>query len=147
MAKYVVAEAAKIQVGARMIVNVRGREIGIFNVNGRFYAIRNRCAHQGGPVCLGNLLGLLRSRRPGEYEFDPSRKLLECPWHGWEYDIETGQSWFDPSSAKVRRYPVEIEVGRVLEIDPVTGLAKGPYVVETFPVAVEKEYVVVEVAE
>lgn len=147
MAKYVITEADKVPAGSRVIVSVGRREIGIFNVAGRFYAIRNRCAHQGGPVCSGNLLGTLRSPRPGEFEFDSSKKLLECPWHGWEYDLETGQSWFDPASTRVRSYQVEIESGRVLEIDPATGLAKGPYVVETFPVAVEKEYIVVEVRE
>jgi nitrite reductase/ring-hydroxylating ferredoxin subunit len=145
MPKYVVAEVDQIPMGSRLLVKVGNREIGVFNLNGTFYAIRNSCAHQGGPVCLGNLLGHLRSRRPGEVEFDGTKKLLECPWHGWEYDLETGQSWFDPSRTRVGHYPVEVQEGNVLEIDAETGLAKGPYVVETFPVSVDKKYVVLEV--
>jgi nitrite reductase/ring-hydroxylating ferredoxin subunit len=137
VARYVVADAAEFLEGGRRLVNVAGREIGIFKVGGRFYALRNRCAHQGGPVCEGELLAWLKSERPGDYSFDESRKLLECPWHGWEYDISTGQSWFDPVKTRVRHYPVEIELG--------AGLQPGPYFLETYPVEVEKEYVVIEV--
>jgi 3-phenylpropionate/trans-cinnamate dioxygenase ferredoxin subunit len=145
VAKYLVGEAADIPPGSRKLVRVLGREIGVFNVDGRFDAVRNRCAHQGGPLCKGTLLGHLTSPRPGSFEFDPGRKLLECPWHGWEYDLETGQSWFDPAATRVRRYDVGVEPGSALDIDPDTGLARGPYVIETYPVAVDREYVVVEV--
>jgi nitrite reductase/ring-hydroxylating ferredoxin subunit len=144
VARYVVAEAGEIPEGGRRLVTVAGREIGVFNVRGRFYALRNRCAHQGGPVCEGDLLAWLRSSRPGEYDLDEDRKLLECPWHGWEYDLETGQSWFDPGSTRVRRYPVDVEAGADLDIDPATGLARGPYVLETYPVELDKQYVVIE---
>jgi nitrite reductase/ring-hydroxylating ferredoxin subunit len=145
MARYVVADAGEFPEGGRRLVTVAGREIGIFKMGGRFYALRNRCAHQGGPVCEGDLLAWLQSERPGEYAFDESRKLLECPWHGWEYDITTGQSWFDPARTRVRHYPVEVETGAQVAADPKTGLVPGPYVLETYPVEVEKEYVVVEV--
>jgi nitrite reductase/ring-hydroxylating ferredoxin subunit len=147
MAKYVVCDVESIPPGTHLVVTVRGRSIGVFNVDGQFYGLRNSCPHQGGPLCEGQLLGQLRSARPGEYEFDAGRKLLECPWHGWEYDIETGQSWFDPSKTRVRKYAVEVREGRTLEIDPASGLAKGPYVAESYPVSVEKDYVVVEVGE
>jgi nitrite reductase/ring-hydroxylating ferredoxin subunit len=147
MPRYVVAEADEIPDGGRKLVSVAGREIGVFKVRGRFYALRNRCAHQGGPVCEGDLLAWLRSDRPGQYELDERRKLLECPWHGWEYDLETGQSWFDPKKTRIRRYPVDVEQGSELAVDPQTGMARGPYVLETYPVQVETRYVVVEVAD
>src|SRR5215831_2997094 len=120
MARYLVADATDFPEGGRRLVNVGGREIGIFKVGGQYYALRNRCAHQGGPVCEGDLLAWLRSDRPGEYAFDESRKLVECPWHGWEYDIATGQSWFDPATTRVRRYPVEVESGASVAVDPET---------------------------
>jgi 3-phenylpropionate/trans-cinnamate dioxygenase ferredoxin subunit len=63
--------------------------------------------------------------------------MLKCPWHGWEYDIRTGQSWCDPNDTKVRAYPVTVEHGETV--------AKGPFVAETFQVAVEQDYIVVEV--
>jgi hypothetical protein len=66
--------------------------------------------------------------------------LLRCPWHGWEFDMRNGQSYFDPQRVKVRSYPVVVESGEVLA----QGLEKGPYVAETFPVHVEDNYVIVE---
>jgi 3-phenylpropionate/trans-cinnamate dioxygenase ferredoxin subunit len=63
--------------------------------------------------------------------------MLRCPWHGWEFDIRTGQSWCEPDGAKARTYNVSVEPGETL--------AKGPFVAETVPVSVERDYVVVEV--
>jgi nitrite reductase/ring-hydroxylating ferredoxin subunit len=147
MGRYVVAPVDEIPPGSRRIVTVQGREIGIFNVGGRFFALRNSCAHQGGPLCEGALVGHLRSERPGHYEFDSSRKFVECPWHGWEFDLQTGLSWFDPRKTRVGRYEVERRLGADLELDPVTGLARGPYTVESYRVELERDYVVLEVKE
>src|SRR5262245_39775127 len=61
MAKYVVATTAEIPPGGRKIVEVAGRSIGIFNAGGEFFALRNRCPHQGGPLCEGGLSGLLEA--------------------------------------------------------------------------------------
>ena len=54
--------------------------------------------------------------------------------------MRNGQSWFDPKRVKVRSYPVAVESGQEL----VQGLAKGPYVAETFPVHIEDSYVIIE---
>jgi hypothetical protein len=64
--------------------------------------------------------------------------MLRCPWHGWEYDIRSGQSWCDPQDVRIKSYEVTVEPGE--------RIAKGPYIAETFPVAVEESYVVVEVS-
>src|SRR5258708_12591581 len=146
MPRYVVGDVAEIPEGGRKVVTVAGREIGIFNVGGRLYALRRRCAEQGGRVGEGGLLAWLRSERPGLYELDESRKLLECPWHGWEYDLETGQSWFDPAKTRVRRYPVFVEAGAELAADPHTGLGGGPYGLQTYPLEVAKHYLVADAA-
>jgi 3-phenylpropionate/trans-cinnamate dioxygenase ferredoxin subunit len=138
MAKWVVATVDEIPPGARKIVDVAGRSIGVFNVNGEYFAVLNRCPHQGGPLCLGNTLGFLHSSGVGEFHYTRAGEILRCPWHGWEYDLRTGQSWFDPGHVLVRRYEVSVVPG-------MEGLEKGPYVAETFPVSVEQQYVVVEV--
>ncbi len=62
--------------------------------------------------------------------------MLKCPWHGWEFDLRTGQSYCDPKSTWVRAYEVTVEPGEAL--------ARGPFVAETFPVSVEENYIVVE---
>jgi 3-phenylpropionate/trans-cinnamate dioxygenase ferredoxin subunit len=137
MARYVVATVEEIPPGARKIVTVAGREIGIFNIGKEFFALINRCPHEGGALCKGRLVGLMESDRPGEYRLTRHGEMLRCPWHGWEFDIRTGQSWCDPMNTKVRSYNITVEPGEML--------GKGPYVAETVSVMVEREYLVVEV--
>jgi nitrite reductase/ring-hydroxylating ferredoxin subunit len=139
--RYNVGRVSEIPDGGRRLVEIGGRSIGVFNVGGRFFALRNRCAHQGGPLCQGRVFACLHSERPGEYRYEHDRYLLECPWHGWEFDMATGQSWFDPQRTRVRRYPVSVQTVRS---DAACALAPGPYRVESYPVAVEEECVIVE---
>jgi nitrite reductase/ring-hydroxylating ferredoxin subunit len=148
--KYVVASVDEIPPGQRKIVEVAGREIGVFNVGGDYIAVLNRCPHQGGPLCRGNTHGFLRPAGVGEFRYSRAGEILRCPWHGWEFDLRTGQSWFDPARVLVRRYDVSVEPGAQLLADPSTppgmeGLQPGPYVAETFPVSVEQRYVLVEI--
>ncbi|HLH71740.1 MAG TPA: Rieske (2Fe-2S) protein [Chloroflexota bacterium] len=148
MARYVVATVSEIKPGDRKIVEVAGRSIGIFNIRGEFFALRNRCPHQGGPLCTGRLAGFLTASVPGEYRYSRQGEILRCPWHGWEFDVRTGQSWFDPTHTRVRSYEARVEPGSVLvqEIETApAGLQKGPYVAETYSVSIEEEYVVVDV--
>jgi len=141
MAAYVVATVAEIPPGERKIVEVAGRSIGVFNVGGSFYALRNRCPHQGGPLCRGRLSGGVVSTRPGEYEWTRDGEILRCPWHGWEFDVRTGQSWFDPAGTRVRAYPVTVEPAAAGE-DALPDL-----VAETDDVTVEQELVMVHLRE
>ena len=137
MTKWVVGTVDEIPPGGRKIVEVAGRSVGVFNVGGEFFALLNRCPHQGGPLCLGNTHGFLRPGSVGEYDYSRPGEMLRCPWHGWEYDVRTGQSWFDPSSVLVRTYDVVVAHGAELQ--------KGPYVAETYPVSIDREYVLVEI--
>ncbi len=137
MAKHVVATVAEIAPGGRKLVEVKGRAIVVFNLSGEFFAISNRCPHQGGNLSQGLLTCLVESSEPGEYHTSRHGEILRCPWHHWEYDIRTGKSWCDPRSVRVRNFPVTVEPG--------ARLVQGPYTAETFPVSVEDEYVVVEV--
>ena len=128
--RHPVATVGEIPPGGRKIVEVAGRSIGVFNVGGRFYAVRNSCPHQGGPLCLGPTIGLVTSDRPGEFRYERDGEILRCPWHGWEFDLATGRSVFDPTRTRVRSYPVEVE----------------PLQAETYPVEVERDAVVVVIA-
>src|SRR5690606_21954687 len=87
MTKYVICPAAEVPPNQRKIVEVAGRSIGIFNINGEYYALRNSCPHQGGPLCTGRVSGFLFSHVPGEYTYTRRGEILRCPWHGWEFDI------------------------------------------------------------
>jgi 3-phenylpropionate/trans-cinnamate dioxygenase ferredoxin subunit len=148
MAKYVVAKTNEIEEGGHIVVDINGKSVGIFHVDGEFYGLLNLCPHRGGPMCEGLIVNYLESSRPGDLRFDSSRKLLECPWHGWEFDIRTGQSYFDPQRTRIKPYPVEVESGAVVarelaEDSGDTQLVPGPYTATTIDVAVEDDYVVV----
>lgn len=162
MPKHIVCTVDELPPGGRKVLEIAGRSIGVFNLGGEYFALRNRCPHQGGPLCQGRLTGFLMARVPGEYEYTRRGEILRCPWHGWEFDVRTGQSWFDPARTRVRTYPVSVEVavgeatggaepiaagdGHTQDAPtPSEGLQKGPYVAETYPVTVERQYVVVEI--
>ena len=146
--RVVVARADEIPPGKRKLVEVAGLSIGVFNVGGEYFALRNRCPHQGGPLCDGRLSGFVTSPQPGEYRYTRPGEVVRCPWHGWEFDIRTGQSWCEPARVRVRRYDVSVEPGATVTEageGEMEGLVKGPYVAETYPVSVERQYVVVEI--
>lgn len=137
MTKYIVGPADEIPPGTRTIKTINGRSIGIFNIAGEYFALLNRCPHQGAPLCLGTLVGLVTSSEPGKFDYARPGEMLKCPSHGWEYDVRTGQSWCDPKDTRVKAYEVTVEPGETL--------AKGPFVAETFAVAIEQDYIVIEV--
>jgi 3-phenylpropionate/trans-cinnamate dioxygenase ferredoxin subunit len=141
LAKYVVGSLESMPPGSQHRVEAGGRMIAVFNVDGNFYALRDICPHQGGPLSAGVVVGEVRADRPGCYEFRPGRHV-RCPWHGWEYELESGQSFHDPAHSRVRAYDISVEPGA----DLLNGTREpGPYVAETVPITVQGEYVVVEV--
>ena len=150
MAKYVVGVLGDVPPGGRKIVEVAGRSIGIFNVAGEYFALRNRCPHQGAELCQGPVCGFVTSTSPGEYTVIRQGEFLRCPWHGWEFEIRTGQSWFDPRKVRVKSYDVSIEAIAADSAAPAggdeqDGLRKGPHRAETYPVSIERRKIVVEV--
>ncbi len=140
MGKHVISKVSEIPPGERKLVDIGGRSIGVFNIKGEYFAIRNQCAHQGGPLCQGRLTGFLKSSMPGEYSYIRKGEFLRCPWHGWEFDIKTGKSWWNPANTRVKSYNADAVSGEEL-----SGPQEGPLAVETYPVSVDESYVVVEV--
>jgi len=82
MRRYVVASVAEIPPGTRKVFTVGGRPIGIFNLDGEFYGLLNRCPHQGGSLCDGLITGLAVGDRPGEFRMIRMGEMVRCPWHG-----------------------------------------------------------------
>ena len=136
MAKHIVAPVENIPPGERRLVEVNGRAVVVFNLGGEFFALNNRCPHKGGSLCQGVTTSVVESAEPGEYRTSRPGEIIRCPWHSWEFDIRTGQSWCDPQRLRARKYAVSVEPG--------ARLVEGPYKAETFPVSVEGKYVVVE---
>lgn len=143
--RHVVDTVANFPPGERRIVTANKRSIGVFNVDGDYYAIRNKCPHQGGPLCLGSVRGTMLPSKPQEYRYGREGSVVNCPWHGWEFDIKTGESIFRRQAARVGTYEVSVEYDEgaataSAEIPEDDGSTPGP--VETFPVAVEDGVVV-----
>ena len=114
-------------------MTVGSRSIGVFNVSGRYYALRNACPHQGAPLCRGSVTGTTLPGPPGCYDYAREGEIVRCPWHGWEFDITTGRSVFNPHKVRVRAYPVAVERAAP---------AADDVRVETFPVTTERSLVV-----
>jgi len=91
-----VGKPADIPKGESKVVDVNGQMIAIFHVEGKFFALNNTCAHQGGPLGEGLVEG----------------KQVTCPWHGWEYNVSSGQCKNNPGQ-QVDSYPVKIEDGKL----------------------------------
>lgn len=137
MARHVVARAIDIGPGERKLVTIDGRGVVVFNIKGEFFALSNTCPHKGGSLADGIVTGLVQSEGPGDYKHSRVGEIVRCPWHQWEFDIRTGRSWCDPRRLRLMKYDVAVEPG--------AKLVEGPYVAETFKVAVEDDYIVVEV--
>lgn len=148
--KVAVARVADFPPGERRIVRIGRRSIGVFRVGDRFYALNNHCPHQGGPLCLGRTAAWMTPGMPGEFRLSEEDGLIKCPWHGWEYELSSGQSFMRPGDAPVRGYGVRVEPGLALDgaatPEPANGRVPGPYRAETFQVSVEDDYVVVDTA-
>jgi 3-phenylpropionate/trans-cinnamate dioxygenase ferredoxin subunit len=137
MSRHVVAPVSELPPGSRRLVTVRGRPIAVFNIAGEYFGLLNRCPHQGGSLCDGVLTGLLESSTPGQYTYSRKGEILRCPWHGWEFDVRTGQSYCDPERIRTKSYPMDVAPG--------SKVVEGPYVAETIAVRVEEDYVVIDV--
>jgi nitrite reductase/ring-hydroxylating ferredoxin subunit len=101
----------------RLVVDIGDRTVGIFRVGGRLFAYENRCPHMGGPVCQGLIIPAVREvlndrQVSTGYAFDESEMRIVCPWHGYEYSIETG-SHPAKESIRLKRVAVEEEGGDV----------------------------------
>lgn len=136
MSKHVVARVEEIPPGGRKLVQVAGRDVLVLNLGGQFYGLLDRCPHNGGSLCKGTITSVVESPEPGVYNLTRPGAMIRCPWHGWAYDIRTGQSWCEPDRTKTVTFPVAVAHGQ--------DLVEGPYVAETVPVSVEADYVVVE---
>jgi nitrite reductase/ring-hydroxylating ferredoxin subunit len=88
---------------------VGGRPIGVVRTGGSFYAIRNRCPHQGAEICAGRVMGTMRGARPHHYEYDTESRIVICPWHRWEFALDTGGSVGQVVHKRVVTYDVDVD--------------------------------------
>jgi 3-phenylpropionate/trans-cinnamate dioxygenase ferredoxin subunit len=99
-----VCPVAELPPGSRKIVTWEDQEIGVFNCNGEYLAIEDRCSHDDGPLAEG--------------ELDMAACTIECPRHGSLFDLHTGRPMTLPAYVPVDTFPVLVEDGLIkLEVD------------------------------
>jgi len=99
--------------GSKKIVQHGRATIGVSNVNGSLYAMRNLCPHHGAELCLGNASGTMVPSAPNEWSYDTDEVVVRCPRHRWEFRLKDGRSFTDPERYRVRVYDVTVIDGDV----------------------------------
>ncbi|MFQ5408282.1 MAG: Rieske (2Fe-2S) protein [Anaerolineales bacterium] len=110
---HVAGRADDVRPGEQRIVQINGRSVGVFNVAGRYYALHNRCPHTGGALCEGPVLGTTLSTDEFRFVYGREGEIVRCGWHGWEFEIATGQALADPK-IRARTFPVTVENGDIV---------------------------------
>ncbi|MDF2669991.1 MAG: Rieske iron-sulfur protein [Paenibacillus sp.] len=108
MQRHYAAKTEDVPEGGKKLIRVHEMEIGLFRVKGQLYAWRNVCPHAAAPVCRGLVCGTKLPSLVYEYEYGMEGQILRCPWHGWEFDLQTGKHLVDPE-VKLRGFELEIE--------------------------------------
>ncbi len=96
-------------------VQVGDVPVGLFRVGEEIVAWRSVCPHAAAPVCAGEVDGTRVPSAVYEYEYGRDGEILQCPWHGWEFDLRSGEHLAEGSSARLRRHPIRVEGGRVYD--------------------------------
>ena len=94
-----VANISDLEAGHAAVVEIGGRTIALFNVNGEFFALDNTCMHRGGPL--------------GEGFVDQNNLTVQCPWHGSQFDVTTGAVKQGPATEPIDTFDVESAGSRV----------------------------------
>lgn len=102
--------------GSCRFIEIGKHRVGIYNVGGSFYAIRNFCPHMGAPVCMGTVSGAMLPSAVGEYHWGLEGHVLRCPWHQWTFDIRTGRALFGIDRSRLVTHTV-VRDGDELYID------------------------------
>jgi nitrite reductase (NADH) small subunit len=110
---HVICPTSELAPGERRIVDLDGRSIGLFNVGGEFYALHNGCPHKGGTLAEGPICGTTLPTEGTDFVYGRDGTIVRCAWHGWEFDIATGQALADPRF-HARTYRVVVEDGFVV---------------------------------
>ena len=108
--QHIAARSEEVPERGRLVVDIGDDTIGLFRIDGELYAYENTCPHQGGPVCQGLVIPAVRELLTKEqlstgYAFDEGEMRIVCPWHGYEFNIQTGTH---PGSPDHRLTPIPV---------------------------------------
>jgi nitrite reductase/ring-hydroxylating ferredoxin subunit len=109
--------------GERRLVELAGHTIGVFRVDGAFYALADRCPHRAAPLCSSGEVVHAVEGFGDAVRVGREHALVRCPWHKWDFDIVTGRCVVD-AKLRVRRYPAWVD-GEELVVSLDAGPAAG----------------------
>lgn len=107
-----VANTADVLESKATIVEVEGTEVGLFLVDGEYHAVANYCVHAGAPLCEGDEVEGIAVGEDGDSLEYTGQQLIQCPWHLWKFDVETGRN-VDDESVAVPTWQTEVEDGTI----------------------------------
>ncbi len=118
MTEYRIGTTADIPEGGKLAVTCGNTEIGVFRLNGQLHAWHNSCPHRQGPICQGRIIRRVlepaeADRTVGMLQYAEDHSHIICPWHGYEFAIETGEHPGDPT-VRLRRAQVKTENGEIV---------------------------------
>jgi nitrite reductase (NADH) small subunit len=110
-----VGSIADFAVGKFRLFQIDGIEVGVLRTSsGKWYGMRNLCPHRLAPLCAGQVSGtMLPCDKEDELEYGMEDRILRCPWHGYEFDLETGRALFGAHVGRAQVYGVVTKDGRV----------------------------------
>jgi nitrite reductase/ring-hydroxylating ferredoxin subunit len=95
------------------LFTLAGRPVGVVRTEHGFFAVRNRCPHQGADICAGRVSGTMLPSDPQEYRYSEDTLVVVCPWHRWEFELDSGHSVGQVTRKRLVTYPVEVVDGEV----------------------------------
>ena len=101
-----VGHADDVRDGTCLQVEVAGRSLGLFRVGRQFRAVLNHCPHEGAPICRGTVRGTTLPSAPGTFLWGRENEILVCPWHGWEFALDSGRCLTD--RRRLATFPTEV---------------------------------------
>jgi nitrite reductase/ring-hydroxylating ferredoxin subunit len=108
-----VGAVAEFEEARPRIVTVRGQQIGVVRCGDAFYAMRNRCPHMQAPLLRGIVEhNVCAGEQFGRLALEADRPVIGCPWHGWQFDLKTGES-VSGAPLRVTTFRTQVEQGRV----------------------------------
>ena len=113
-----IGPASEIADPGRKIIGFENFEVGVFKLDGEFYAYLNLCPHMGGPVCQGKMIAkveevIAEDKTSKGMAFSKTKLHIVCPWHAYEFDIRTGVHPGNPR-ARLRKVKVAVVDGEVV---------------------------------
>ncbi|HEX3803769.1 MAG TPA: Rieske (2Fe-2S) protein [Solirubrobacteraceae bacterium] len=104
--------------GVPIEVQLGDRSIAVIRIGDSLHAMRNRCPHQGAPLCPGRFGGTMVPSAPNTLEYGLEGEIIRCPWHGWEFHVPSGEAVFGISTRRLLKYQTQVHDGDLYVLVP-----------------------------